>query len=188
MTSRNLLLALTLTFDLVGAMHAAAAAPAPATPVSGVVVTAPVDPKVVASYPIDGASVPFGTVLIKLVFNQPMTPEAWSYGRSDAGAFPDCLARPRLLADQRTVALLCSLPAGRTYAIEVNAAPGFTSRAGRSVKPFLLRFTTTTDATVSVHDALALAGLTDADAPIMDWNGAEGVSDATPKPRDASAP
>ena len=86
------------------ALLVALAGPACATDLSGVVVAAGPSPKVTATYPADGSTVPAGVLVLKVSFDQPMTPEAWAYGRSDAGAFPDCLARPRLLGDGRTYA------------------------------------------------------------------------------------
>jgi len=67
-----------------------------------------------------------------------------------------------------------------TYAIQINAAPGFVSAAGRAAAPYVLRFTTGPNVTSALHDALTRAGLTDADAPIMDWNGASGISQKAP--------
>ena len=152
----------------------------PVTEVEGVEIALPRDPKVVATFPADGAVIPGGTVVLKIVFDQAMTPEAWSYGHSDAGTFPDCLARPRLLKDRRTFVLLCSLPPKGGYALGVNIAPGFVSTAGREAKPFLLHFSTSEARTSALTAALANAGVTDGDAPIMDWNGAAGAGVSTP--------
>jgi hypothetical protein len=151
-----------------------------------VVVLAPRDPKVTATFPADGAKIAAGTVVLKIVFDQPMTPQAWSYGRAAPGAFPDCLARPRLLNDRRTFVLLCSLAVKTAYALEINAAPDFVTTAGRVVKPFVLRFDTTDAITLGLHDALAEAGLSDADDPIMATAGASGDVSAPPPPRDAA--
>ena len=143
---------------------------------------APKDPKVVATYPAVDAVIPSGTAVLKVVFDQPMTPEAWSYVQSKSGAFPDCLARPRMLADKRTFVLLCSLATEQVYALEINGAPGFVSSARRSAPPYLLRFKTSDQPTLALHDALQQAALTDGDDPIMDWNGAAGISSAQAPP------
>lgn len=148
---------------------AAAAAAAPPTPVSEFTVPGGPPPKVAASFPAQGAQVPAGVLVIKLVFDQPMTPDEWSYGRAEGGDFPSCLAKPRLLADKRTFALLCSVTAHRTYAIAVNPAPAFAGANGRLAKPDTLSFSTTDTEALSLHDALNQAGLTDADEPIMTW-------------------
>jgi hypothetical protein len=165
---------------LAGLAASAAAADKPAQ-VDGVVVVAGPGPKVTASFPADGASVAAGGLVLKVVFDQPMAADAWSYGRSAAGAFPACLARPRLLADQRTYVLLCTVAPRRSYAVALNAAPAFASAQGRSAKPFLLRFSTADVGVRNVHDALVQAGLTDADEPIMSWrDDGKGVSRSPP--------
>jgi hypothetical protein len=137
-----------------------------------------------STYPNAGASIPAGTVILKIVFDQPMTPDAWAYGRSADGDFPDCLAEPRLLSDRRTFVLLCSAAlANRAYAVEINLAPRFASADGRSAKPYTLKFSTNDDITRGLHDALLQAGLDDSDDPIMTWRDpGQGVSQTAPPP------
>lgn len=168
---------------------AATRADAP-TQVGGVEVVAGPGPKVVESFPANGASVDAGVVVLKVTFDQPMTPDGWAYGKSDAGAFPQCLARPRLLADQRTFALLCTLAPNRTYALQINPAPAFKNAGGRSAKPYPLSFSTTGQITRDMHSALTQAGLTDADEPLMSWDDpGKGVSrSSAPEPVDPPAP
>jgi len=153
------------------------AAPAASDPASkevqGLVVVAGPSPAVKSTYPNTGGNVPAGTLILKIVFDQPMTPDAWAYGRSADGDFPDCLAQPRLLGDQRTFVLLCSADQpNRTYAVEINLARRFASANGRSAKPYTLKFSTNDETTRGLHDALLQAGLTDADDPIMTWRDA----------------
>ena len=81
---------------------------APAPPTQELVVVAAKTPKVIASYPSEGQTVPGGTVVLKVVFDQPMQGAAWAYGPQAGERFPDCLDRPRLLEDRRTFVLLCS--------------------------------------------------------------------------------
>jgi hypothetical protein len=155
-------------------------------PVSTVVIIAkpPVDPQVVSTFPTEGAKAPGGILVLKIVFDQAMTPEAWSYGQTPDGAFPHCLKKPRLLADAKSFVLLCSVAPNQAYAVRINASPDFVSARGRSAKPFMLHFTTTNDTVYDMHAALKQAGLTDADEPIMTWNAQPGgVSDvARPEP------
>jgi hypothetical protein len=151
------------------ALITAVAAAAPATPVSEFLVPGGPPPKVVASFPAQGGQVPAGVLVIKLVFDQPMAVDSWSYGRAEGGDFPSCLAKPRLLADKLTFALLCSVAAHKTYAIAVNPAPAFAGVNGRLAKPDTLSFTTADAPTRGLHDALEQAGLADADEPIMTW-------------------
>jgi hypothetical protein len=150
--------------------------------VEGVVVVAGPGPAVRSTYPTSGGSVPAGAVILKIVFDQPMTPDAWAYAPSAEGDFPKCLENPRLLNDQRTFTLLCSLAPNRTYALAINAAPRFASAYGRLAKSFTLKFATTDADTPGVHDALLQAGLTDGDEPILTWRDpGRGVSQtATP--------
>jgi hypothetical protein len=170
------------------AASAQAAAPGPPTTVEGVVVPGGPPPKVAASYPADGAAVPAGTLVLKIVFNQAMTADGWSYGQSQGEAFPHCLARPRLLGDQRTFVLLCSIAPHSAYAIEINAPPVFKSAIGRSAKPTVLRFSTTETGPRDIHDALVLAGLTDVDDPIMTWHDSgAGVSQSAPAADESDA-
>jgi hypothetical protein len=164
----------------------AASAASAQTPkeVQGLVVVPGPGPAVRSTYPNDGASVPAGTVILKIVFDQPMTADAWAYGRSADGDFPDCLAEPRLLSDQRTFVLLCSVAApDRTYAVEINLAPRFQSANGRWAKPYALKFSTNDEITRGLHDALLQAGLDDTDDPIMTWRDPGlGVSQTAPPP------
>jgi len=141
----------------------------PGTVVGEVVVPGGPAPKIAASYPADGAVVPAGTLVLKIVFDQPMTADGWSYGRTDGAAFPKCLQRPRLLGDQRTFVLLCQVAAQQSYGIEINAPRVFLGEDGRKAKPTLLRFSTTEVGPRDIHDALLLAGLTDVDDPVMTW-------------------
>jgi hypothetical protein len=170
---------------LIGACMAAPAARSqPAKQVEGVVVVAGPGPAVQSTYPASGGNVPAGAVILKIVFDQPMAPDAWAYGPSPDGDFPKCLANPRLLNDERTYALLCSLPPNRTFALVINGTPRFESAYGRLAKPFTLKFASTDANTPSVHEALRQAGLTDSDEPIMTWKDpGRGVSQsATPPP------
>jgi hypothetical protein len=149
-----------------------------------VVIVAPVDPKVVSTFPADGGKASGGVIVLKVVFDQAMTAEAWSFGQVDDGAFPNCLKKPRLLADVHVFALLCTVAPRQSYTVQINATPDFVSAHGRAAKPFLLHFTTTDDTTYDMHQALKQAGLTDADEPIMTWNAAPGgVSSQTAPPK-----
>lgn len=140
------------------------------TVVRPVTVAAGPGPRVVASYPAEGASVPGGVLVLKIVFDQAMTPKEWAYGKADTGEFPTCLAQPRLLADQRTFALLCTVTGNADYAISVNPAPTFQSAEGVPAKPFVLRFKTGDVGVREAHTALVQAGLTDDDMPMMSWD------------------
>ena len=100
---------------------AAAASPALAqtssspTRLSGVTVVAPSPtlPKVVSTFPEEGKSVAPGALILKVTFDQKMNPDGWDYGKGK-DAYPNCLAHPRLLPDEKTFVLLCTAgPDGR---------------------------------------------------------------------------
>jgi hypothetical protein len=180
-------LALTAVVLLTATSTAAAPAPAPSTQVGEVVVPGGPPPKVAASYPADGGSVPAGTLILKIVFDQPMTPDSWSYGKAPDAAFPNCLQRPRLLGDQRTFVLLCTVGAHKSYALQINVPRDFTNERGRSANPILLHFSTTDVGPRDIEDALQLAGLTPADDPIMTWKDPGGGVSQSARPVDADA-
>ena len=147
--------------------------------VHGLTVPTGPGPAVVSTYPAAGATVPGGTLVLKVVFDQPMTPKAWAYGHSPEGDFPNCLAEPRLLGDHKTYVLLCSVDNNRTYAVEINPERRFASAYGRSAQPYTLKFSTSADITRDLHDALQQAGLDDTADPIMTWRDpGQGVSES----------
>ena len=173
------------------AVLAAGAPPAPpatppvaaaaGTPVKAVVVVSGPGPKVVGSFPAEGGQVSAGVLVLKVVFDQPMAPDAWSYGSADGRALPSCLDRPRLLADKRTAVLLCSVAAHTDYAVQINPTPQFVSVDGRAAKSAVLHFATGDVGVRSLHDALSEADLTDADDPIMRWqDSGAGISHSAP--------
>jgi len=147
----------------------AADTPAPPTHLSGVVVSGGPQPKIYQSYPAEGATVPSGVLVLKVIFDQTMNPDAWSYAKTDAAAFPECLGKPRMLADQRTFVLLCTIAPHQTYAMQINAASGFKNGDGRSAVADVLHFTTGDPGVFYMQDALTNAGVASTDAPIMRW-------------------
>jgi hypothetical protein len=175
---------LSFAVAVIASLTAGAATGEPAPPqVSPLVVVAGPGPKVVASYPADGGSAPAGVIVLKITFDQPMTADAWSYSKAETGAFPPCLAHPRLLNDQRTFSLLCTVSANETYAIAINLAPRFVSADGRSASAYVLKFTTSDVGVRDMHTALIQAGLTDVDDPIMTWrDDGKGVSQSPAHP------
>ena len=70
-------------------------------------------PGVVATFPAAGSTVDPGVMVLKVTFDQHMDPDAWRYAKG-AGEYPDCLAKPRLLADEKTFVLLCTTHSDRT--------------------------------------------------------------------------
>jgi hypothetical protein len=159
------------------ALALAAAAPALAqtsskpTRLSGVTVSAPAPtlPKVVSTYPEDGKAVSAGVLILKVTFDQKMNPDGWDFGKG-ADSYPQCLDRPRLLADEKTFILLCTAGGSGRFSITFNqTANGFENLAGQKATPAAVNFTTTDSlAIVNIPDAMKAAGLKLDEGPVMD--------------------
>ncbi len=148
-----------------------------------VTVVAPRDAKVSSTYPADGARIPGGMVVIRVSFDQTMSADGWSYTKSERGRFPECLSRPRLLADKRSFVLMCSLALDTAYAFDINALPAFESAAGRKPPERTVTFRTTTDINIGLHAALQSAGLGDDADPIMNEASTPGAVRSAPQAR-----
>ena len=154
---------------LLGLSAAPAQAPTGSATVAGVEVEAAPPPAIVGSYPAQGSTVGFGVLVLKIVFDQRMAPDSWSYSKLPDGEDPNCLGTPRLLTDEKTFVLLCTTQPGKTYGVGVNLAAdkAFVDRGGRRPAPLELRFKTTSGEPVhSLKTAMTLAGLTASDMPI----------------------
>jgi hypothetical protein len=130
-------------------------------------------PKVVATWPAADQAVAPGVLVLKVTFDQPMTPRDFAYGLGSGADALQCLKTPRLLNDTRTFVLLCTTLPGKTYAITLNSASGGNSPAGFSnlaenrAEPSALTFTTQTGEPVTkLRDAIKAAGLGDLDVPV----------------------
>jgi hypothetical protein len=160
---------LAICLPAAGSLAATPPAAEPPTPVSGVVIDSGPAPKLASSFPANGSTVPAGVLVLKIVFNQAMTADGWSYQKAADAAFPDCLGRPRMLADKRTFVLLCTVAPGTAYGIEINAATGFQNANGLSAQSGAVHFTTGDPGVFYMSDALTQAGLAASDGPIMRW-------------------
>lgn len=146
----------------------------PPTPVSPVIVMPRTEkPKVVATWPTAGQAIAPGVLVLKVVFDQPMTPGDFAYGPGAGGEAPECLKTPRLLNDSKTFVLLCRTLPGKTYAVSLNKAAGagpaggFANLAENRADPSELSFSTQTGEPVSkLRDAIKAAGLGDIDVPV----------------------
>ncbi len=146
---------------------------APTPQVSGVVVMprAKEPPAVVSTYPAAGDAVKPGALILKITFDQRMSPSDWKFDRAD-DRYPSCLARPRLLSDERTFVLLCTVGGAGKFAIQINGPGegGFRNQANQRATPLLLQFTTLDGASLStIKEAMKSAGLKDEDDPVMDY-------------------
>jgi hypothetical protein len=173
-------LALILCLTASAALAQAAKPPQePPTPVAPVTIMPPTEkPKVVATWPAAGQTIAPGVLVLKITFDQQMTPRDFAYGLGTAADALSCLKTPRLLNDNKTFVLLCTTLPGKTYALSLNqdGAPnkdsggnpaGFSNIAENRAAPSDLTFTTGTgDPVTKLRDAVKAAGLGDLDLPI----------------------
>jgi hypothetical protein len=144
----------------------------PPTPVSPVTVMPPTDkPKVVTTWPENGQAVAPGVLVLKVAFDQQMTPRDFAYDLGATGDKLDCLKTPRLLNDNKTFVLLCTTLPGKTYAVALNpgaaGGPAFSNLAENRAEPSSLTFTTGTGEPVTkLRDAIKAAGLGGLDVPV----------------------
>jgi hypothetical protein len=159
-----------------GPALAQASKPSVETPnaVSPVTIMPPTQkPKVTATWPAAGQAVAPGVLVLKVVFDQPMTPRDFAYGLGAGADALACLKTPRLLNDNKTFVLLCTTLPGKTYTITLNNSPngvaqaGFSNLAENRAEPSQLTFTTQTGEPVTkLRDAIKAAGLGDLDVPV----------------------
>jgi len=144
------------------------------TPVSPVTIMPPTNkPTVTATWPAAGQASAPGVLVLKVVFDQQMTPRDFAYGAAAGSDKLECLKTPRLLNDDKTFVLLCTTLPGKSYAITLNDDPGGVAPAGFSnlaenrAVPGVLAFTTTTGEPVTkLREAIKAAGLGDIDVPV----------------------
>jgi hypothetical protein len=166
-----LLLALSMHV-LIGAAPALAQTSSSPTRLSGVTVSAPEPtlPKVVATYPAEGKAVAPGALIVKVTFDQKMDPEGWNYAKGK-DAYPQCLARPRLLPDEKTFILLCTVPGDARFSIAFNGTSdgGFVNLAGQRAAAADVSFTTDDSKSIAtIADAMKAAELKPDEGPVMD--------------------
>ena len=159
-------------------VSAAAAAPdAPSAPqaspsktVAPVTVVGRSDPpKIVSSFPAAGAVVAPGVLVLKISFDEKMLADDFAVAAAPGAQMPSCLKTPRLLNDQKTFVLLCTTAPKSAYSLAFNAAPegGFANIGGQRAAPVTLSFSTNDeDGPRDLAEAMKVAKLTDADAPI----------------------
>jgi hypothetical protein len=131
---------------------------APSATVSGVTVTISREiPKVVSTYPAQGASIAPGILIIRITYDTRMQGQSWSYVTSRAGEYPECAATPRLLDDHKSFALICRTLPRKTYALWFNHGDyqNFTSVSHRPAAAYELKFTTSdADPVWTLQDAI----------------------------------
>ena len=155
------------------------------TRLPGVTVTAPAPtlPKVVDTFPADGKTVAPGVLIVKVAFDQKMDPGGWDYGKG-ADAYPQCLDRPRLLPDEKTFVLLCTIPSKSKFSLTFDASGsgGFENLAGQRATMATLSFATDDSKSVAtIADAMKAAQLKPDEGPVMDSKPAT-AGEPTPTP------
>ena len=179
--------ALAAPIDANPAPYGQSSAPSEVTPLAGVVVSAPSKtlPTVVSTYPAADATVKPGVLVLKLTFDQRMNPAAFRFDRG-GDRYPSCLARPRLLADEKTFVLLCTVGPSGKFSMQLNGPGdgGFANQADQRATPMLLQFSTQDGLSLaSMKEAMKAAGLKDEDDPVMDHKpSAVAVAGAPAKP------
>lgn len=128
-------------------------------------------PRVVATYPATGQAIAPGVLVIKVTFDQPMSPTGFNFAASPASETPECLPTPRLLDDRKSFVLLCRVTAGKTYGLSLNgaAAGGFVNLAENRAVASAMSFSVTPgDPVTTLRRAMTAAGLREVDAPIIE--------------------
>jgi len=145
-------------------------APEASNEVSPVTVTPRTEPpRLASSYPAAGQAVAPGILVIKVAFDQPMSPTGFNFAPGSGGETPECLPTPRLLDDRKSFVLLCRVRPGKAYALALNAAPdgGFANLADHRASAADLSFTVAAGEPITtLRRAMTAAGLRDVDAPI----------------------
>ncbi len=101
-------------------------------------------PKVVATEPAAGATVPAGPSKLKVTFDQKMVADSYSFVIVQGGTFPPCQKTPTISADGMSFSLDCTLEAGKSYALGFNGGSymNFKNEAGVAAVPSELHFST----------------------------------------------
>jgi len=105
---------------------------------------APSTPRVVATYPSDGAHVPPSIAELKVSYDHRMM-ASWSFATRGEKAFPEVLGAPSLSPDHITITLPIRLEPNRTYVVWLNTEryKNFKSEDGEPAEPYRLTFHTT---------------------------------------------
>ncbi len=101
-------------------------------------------PKVVATEPAAGATVPAGPFKLKVTFDQKMVADSYSFMILQGDTYPPCSSRATISADGMSFSLDCTLEAGKSYALGFNGGSymNFKNEAGVAAVPSELHFST----------------------------------------------
>jgi len=128
-------------------------------------------PKLVSTYPSEGQTVAPGVLILKVAFDQQMSPTAWNYAPAPGAEPMDCVKTPRLLPDQKTFVLLCRVLGNKTYGVTLNAerAGGFANLGDNPAQTAALTFKVGAgDPVTTVRRAMDAASLLPDQMPVQD--------------------
>lgn len=142
------------------------------TAVSPVLILPPtLPPNVVATYPAQDETVAPGVLILKVTFDQQMSPTAWNYAPAPGGEPMDCVKMPRLLPDQKTFVLLCRVLSNKTYGVTFNATRegGFANLGDNPAHTGALTFKVNAEYPITtVRQAMTAAKLLPDQMPVQD--------------------
>jgi hypothetical protein len=150
--------------------------------VAPVVVSGSAAPKLVSSFPADGATVSAGVIAVTLKFDRPLAEKVSLLALSpqSGGSAPPCLAQPREMDEGKTLVILCSTGPGKTYELALGPGSGLLGAGDKPIQPLDLHFATDDAIIDNIPDALEAASLpADAD-PVMGWREVGGPDTASP--------
>lgn len=128
-------------------------------------------PKLVSTYPAEGETVAPGVLILKVAFDQQMSPTGWNYAPAQGAQPMDCVKTPRLLADQKTFVLLCRVLANKTYGVTFNAerVGGFANLGDNPAQTAALTFKVDAEYPITtVRQAMEKAKLAPDQMPVQD--------------------
>lgn len=105
----------------------------------------PAAPKVISTFPTQGATVEPGPTDLSVTFDRPMRPRSYSFVQRSAETYPNCgTNQPTQSADGRTFTLTCEAEPHRRYEVWFTNPPytNFTDQNGAPAVPFRLNFQT----------------------------------------------
>ncbi len=105
----------------------------------------PAAPKVISTFPTQGATVRPGRMNLSVTFDRPMRSRSYSFVQRSAETYPDCgTNQPVQSADRRTFTLTCEVEPSRRYEVWFNNPPymNFADQNGTPAVPFGLSFQT----------------------------------------------
>ncbi|MCU6453554.1 Ig-like domain-containing protein [Sphingomonas sp. A2-49] len=105
----------------------------------------PAPPKVISTFPTQGAIITPGPIKLSVTFDRPMRQRSYSFVQKSAETYPDCgTNQPVQSNNGKTFTLTCKVKAGHRYEVWFNNPPylHFAGENGDPAVPFGLSFQT----------------------------------------------